>query len=100
MSMKPPEDCQSKEEIRDAIDYIDQEVIKLFGRRYEYVKAIIPFKEQTEESILAQDRYNAVISSRRQMAVREGLNPEIIEKIYRVLMDYFISEERKMIKKM
>lgn len=99
MPMKQAGDCQSKEEIRFAIDSIDQEVIKLFGRRYEYVKAIIPFKEPTEESILARDRYDAVISSRREMAEREGLDPEVIEKIYRILMDYFITQERKMIKK-
>jgi isochorismate pyruvate lyase len=97
--MKLPSHCKSIEEVRKAIDTIDENIISLLGKRYEYVKEIIRFKEPTEESILAKDRFDAVIETRREFALKEGLDPDLIERIYRELMNHFISEERKLIQK-
>ena len=97
--MKLPGDCNSIDEIRNAIDRIDDEVISLLGRRYGYVKEIIRFKEPTQESIVAKERFDAVIASRREMAKKAGLNPDIIEKIYLELLGHFIDEELKLIRK-
>jgi isochorismate pyruvate lyase len=96
--MKIPGDCESIDEIRAAIDEIDQEIIRLLGSRYKYVKEIVRFKEPNEKSIIAQERFNKVISSRKAMAEKEGLDPEVIEKIYRDLLNHFISQEMKMIR--
>lgn len=96
--MKQPDKCETIEEIRTAIDKIDSEIIQLLGHRYGFVKEIIRFKEPTEESIVAKERFNAVLSSRRKMAEEVGLNPDIIEKIYRDLLNHFIAEELKLIK--
>ena len=95
--MKLPSHCKSIEEIRDAIDLIDREIIALLGERYRYVKEVVRFKEPTEESIVAKDRFDSVIESRRKFAIMEELDPDIIEKIYRDLMNHFISEEKKLI---
>jgi isochorismate pyruvate lyase len=96
--MKLPDKCKSIEEIRGVIDNIDREIIDLLGRRYAYVKEIIRFKEPTEESIVARERFDAVLSSRRELAEEAGLDPDIIEKIYRDLLTHFINEELKMIR--
>jgi isochorismate pyruvate lyase len=37
--MKPPHECASLQDIRDAIDAIDRDVIALLGRRGAYVHA-------------------------------------------------------------
>lgn len=97
--MKAAENCKSIEEIRIAIDRIDQEIISLLGERYKYVKAIVQFKEPTEESIIAKSRFDAVISSRREMAEEYGLDPDMVEKLYREMMNHFISEEMKILNK-
>jgi isochorismate pyruvate lyase len=34
-----------------------------------------------------------MLTQRRQWAESAGLNPDVIEKIYRDLVDYFIDEE-------
>lgn len=96
--MKLPGKCESIEEIRGMIDNIDREIIDLLGKRYSYVKEIIRFKEPTEESIVARERFDAVLSSRRKLAEEAGLDPDIIEKIYRDLMTHFINEELKLIR--
>lgn len=96
--MKSPANCENISEIRDAIDRIDKEIIRLLGERYSYVREVVRFKEPTEESIVAKDRFEAVISSRKKLAEESGLDPAIIEKIYTDLLNYFIAEELKLIR--
>ncbi|MBA7548189.1 Isochorismate pyruvate lyase [subsurface metagenome] len=96
--MKSADSCTSIEEIRNAIDTIDREVIRLLGERFQYIKEIIRFKKPTEESIVAKNRFEAVIASRREQALKNGLDPDLIERVYRELLNHFISEEMKLIK--
>lgn len=97
--MKSAKDCTSIEEIREAIDQLDSQIIELLGARYQYVKEIVRFKQPTEESIIAKKRYDSVISSRREMAEKNGLSPDLIEKIYKEMLAHFIGEELKLINK-
>lgn len=96
--MKSANRCSTIEEVRSAIDTIDRELIQLLGKRFQYVKEIIKFKEPTEEGIVARERYESVIRSRRELALRNGLDQDLIERIYRELLNYFIEEELKLIK--
>lgn len=97
--MKSAKDCTSIEEIREAIDQLDSQIIEFLGARYQYVKEIVRFKQPTEESIIAKKRYDSVISSRREMAEKNGLSPDLIEKIYKEMLAHFIGEELKLINK-
>lgn len=92
--MRKPDDCSNIEEIRQEIDAIDKEVIAAFGRRFAYVKAAAKFKT-SETSVKAPDRFNSMLQERRAWAEEAGLNPEVIEKLYRDLVNYFIDEEMK-----
>jgi len=96
--MKSADRCTTIEEVRSAIDAIDHELIKLLSKRYEYVKEVIKFKEQTEEGIVARERFESVIQSRRELALKYGLDQDLIERIYKELLNYFIAEELKLIK--
>ena len=91
--MKLPEECQNIQEIREAIDNIDKEIIKLIGIRFNYVKEIVKFKNKDRDSIVAKDRYNEVIQNRRMLAVENGLNPDLIENVYKSLINHFINRE-------
>jgi chorismate mutase len=89
---KSPTDCCSKEEIRAQIDKIDQEIIRLFGIRFQYVSNIVQFKTDTE-SVVAQDRKNEVIRVRGEWAKAHGLDQKTFEEIYRFLIDHNIGKE-------
>ncbi|QIL39745.1 isochorismate lyase [Pedobacter sp. HDW13] len=89
-----PESCKDINEIRSAIDAIDQQVIQLIGERFKYVKAASKFKVN-EEAVKAPERFKNMLLQRRDWADAAGLNPDIIEKVYRDLVNYFISEEIK-----
>lgn len=95
--MKKPKDCLTIDEIRKEIDTIDEQIIGLLGERFQYVKEIVRFKKD-EEDVLARRRYEQVIDIRRSWAIEEGLNPDVIEKVYHMLMQYFIEEQKRMMR--
>lgn len=81
-------------DIRQAIDSIDQEVIGLWAQRFEYVKAAA--KSKTDETaVRAPERFAAMLAQRREWAQEQGLNPDVIEGLYRTLVTHFIDEELK-----
>ncbi|NSL85802.1 isochorismate lyase [Chitinophaga solisilvae] len=92
--MKLPEACESMEDIRTEIDRIDQTVIQLLGERYRYVQAAAAFKKDTA-AVKAPARFEAMLVKRREWAVAAGLSPDVIEKMYTDLVNYFIAEELK-----
>lgn len=90
--MKQPTDCENMFEIREAIDSLDEEIIHLLGQRYQYVKAAAKFKT-SQTDVKAPERFRQMLLQRRAWAVDEGLNPDVIEKLYADLVNYFIAEE-------
>jgi isochorismate pyruvate lyase len=92
--MKNPEDCSTIDEIRNEIDSIDNQIVSLLGKRFLYVKAIVKFKK-SEEDVIARERYSKVFEVRRRWAVEKGIDPDIVENIYKILIHYFIEEQRK-----
>ena len=90
--MTNPENCKNIEEIRKAIDGIDYQIMELYSKRYEFVKAIVKFKSD-EASVVAKERQKEVIEKRREWAVELGLNPDLIEEIYWKLMNSNVQKE-------
>ncbi|MBQ0060423.1 MAG: chorismate mutase [Bacteroidales bacterium] len=96
---KLPGECTNINEVRNEIDNIDFDLIKLLSNRFGYVREVVKYKENTNDGIEASDRRAAVIASRRKWAEEAGVNPDVIENIYNTLIDYFITEEKKLIQK-
>lgn len=90
--MKKSGDCQSIQEIREIIDEIDCEILSSFGKRNEYVKAIVKFKSDKDE-IIAAERQLEVLQKRKEWAKEFGLDPDLIEKIYKILINWNIQQE-------
>lgn len=82
------------QDIRAEIDRIDRQVVATIGQRAKYVKAASKFKT-SETSVKAPERLKSMLRERRIWAEEEGLNPDVIEKLYQNLVDYFIAEELK-----
>ena len=89
---KTPSECISKDEIREQIDRIDQEIISLFATRFEYVSEIVRFKTDIK-SVVAQERKDHVIKVRGEWAEKHGLDKDTFEQIYRFLVDHNIGKE-------
>ena len=96
MHTKLPEECENINDIRTEIDNIDRKVIDLLGKRFGYVKEVVKFKFNKDE-VIAQKRYDEVIANRRDWAKANHLSPDLIEEIYRTMLNYFIEEEIKLL---
>ncbi|MES2159827.1 MAG: isochorismate synthase [Pseudomonadota bacterium] len=90
--MKLPKECQSLDDVRTEIDRLDSQIIAALGSRLDYVKAASAFKAD-EKSIPAPERVAAMIPPRRMWAVKAGLDPDFIERIFRELIAWFINEQ-------
>ena len=90
--MASPEDCKSLQEVRQEIDWIDEEIVARIGRRARYGEAAARFKT-SEAHVAAPKRLAAMPAVRRQWDEREGLDPAVIEDLYRRLVAYFIERE-------
>ena len=91
-SMVSPEDCNSLLDVRLEIDRLDEEIIERIGQRARYVQAAARFKT-SEAHVAAPERQAAMLAVRRKWAEREGLDPGVIEDVYRRQVAYFIERE-------
>ena len=90
--MKTPEQCENINDIRAEIDRRDRQIITLLGERLQYVRAASQFKT-SEASVRAVERVRNLLEQSRMWACEEGLDPEVVEKMYRDLLNFFIEEE-------
>jgi len=94
MKTTPPEDCRSLEEIREGMDALDREIIRILARRVAYVKAAARFKTSAA-AVAAPDRVQKVLDTRRDWAVAAGLDGEVVRGLYRDIVSYCVGEEKK-----
>ncbi len=90
--MKKPAECDSINDIRDAIDEIDKNIISLITERASYVHEAAKFKSNVE-SVRAEDRVQKMLIKRREWAQERNMDPEFIEKLFQNIVDYFINKE-------
>lgn len=93
---KLPAECTGMEEIRNQIDQLDLEIIRLFAQRADYVHEIVKYKTD-EESVIAIDRKELVINQRSEWADTLGLNKETFKDIFARLLQQNISEELQLL---
>ncbi|MDM5271182.1 chorismate mutase [Sulfurovum sp. zt1-1] len=84
--------CSTLAEARDAIDKVDEEIVKLIAQRNEYIKQIAHFKTSIDE-VKAQDRINDVISRVRAQAIELDLSPNLINDLYVRMIDGMVESE-------
>ena len=95
--MKVPYKCQNIKEVRQEIDEIDNAIICLIAKRFSYIQEIVKYKSSTDE-VYAKNRYDTVIGKRREFAQHHNLDPDVIEKMYRIMMNYFIEKQLELLK--
>ena len=84
--------CENLEEVRQNIDRIDRNIVKLIAERSTYVVQAANFKKNSDE-VKAPQRVEKVINKVRNLASENHVNPDIVEKIYREMINSFINFE-------
>ena len=91
------EKVESLEQARAQIDLIDQGIIELIAARQFYVDQAVRFKRSVQD-VQSPERVEAVISKIRQQAEEQGVNADIVERLYRDMIQHFIQRELKEIR--
>ena len=81
-------------EIRQQIDSVDDDLIKLLSKRAKLVTAAGEIKKD-EEGVRDPRRVEQVIAKVKAKAAEIGLDPEIAEEIYRTIIGCFVRKEMK-----
>ena len=84
--------CSSLEEVREEIDKLDDQIVELIAKRNRYIHQAASFKESVEE-VKAPDRVDAVIQKVRQKALSLNLSPNLISKLYKIMINEMVESE-------
>ena len=91
------EKCENLEQARAKIDLIDQTLIEMIATRQFYVDQAVRFK-RTAEDVQSPERVQQVINKVREQAIQLHTDPDLVEKIYREMIQHFIQRELKEIR--
>ncbi len=73
------------EKFRDNIDRIDRKLIDLLKDRFEYSAVIGEIKTQQGIPVLQSERWDKILSSRKEYAIKAGLSPEFTEEFLQLV---------------
>ena len=83
----------SIEEVRVQIDKIDEDILNLIFKRQGLV--IEAVKHKTKEQIIDEVRIEYIINKLRKKSALKSISPELIEKIWRLMISNFIEFEKE-----
>jgi isochorismate pyruvate lyase len=90
-----PENERSLAPFRAEIDIIDAQMVELLARRFEVVKHVIAVKQAEGLAALLPERVEDVIDKVSARAETKGVPPELVEKLWRVLIEWVIEYENE-----
>lgn len=73
-------------QLRTEIDECDAQLVALLARRNKITGRIGAIKQQTGAPLHAPEREATLLAARRQEAINQGVNPELVEDILRRMM--------------
>ncbi|MEU1588416.1 chorismate mutase [Micromonospora sp. NPDC005710] len=79
-------------EIRARIDELDRELVGLLARREALVRQAAPLKSDGQ-AVRAPERVAQVVARVRTAAIEAGADPDLLERIYRGMIQAFIEME-------
>lgn len=86
------------EQQRVIIDRIDAQMIELLAVRMQAVQGVIAAKKQTGQQALQPARWEEVVKKVRALAVQKELDPDVVESIWDIMHEYFLTIEKKELK--
>lgn len=87
-------ECKTLAEVREHIDRLDRQIVPLLAERAGYVEQAAGFKP-TKAAVVDTDRIEQIVLKVRHLANEEGTSPDLIEHIYRAMIDAYIVHEAK-----
>ncbi|HIJ64054.1 MAG TPA: chorismate mutase [Rhodospirillaceae bacterium] len=86
-------ECRSLAEVRDRIDRLDETIAGLLSQRSDLVRQAARFKD-SEAAVVVPERIEAIIGKVRAVARQAGAEEDLLEAIYRSMINIFIEFEK------
>ena len=93
-----PVDCNSMDELRHQIDKLDVKIIELLANRSEFIDRATELKKSNGMPARIPERIESVVSNARNAAEELNLDADLVEKIWRILIDWSIQREAEIIR--
>jgi isochorismate pyruvate lyase len=72
--------------LRDQIDGLDRDLIRVVAARLALCEQVASVKQHSDTPVIQPDRVRDVVTSRRQLAIDAGVDPDFAEQLFRVLL--------------
>ncbi|MFM7891342.1 MAG: chorismate mutase, partial [Actinomycetota bacterium] len=72
--------------LRQQIDDIDAAIIELLAQRMEVCREVATLKAQTNTAVIQPQRVREVLTTRRQWAIDNDVDPDFAEQLFRILL--------------
>ena len=79
--------------LRAEIDRLDHDLVRLFAARAEFIDRAAQIKSVVDLPARIDDRVEQVVQNVRRDAETYGLPPDLVEKLWRRLIDWSIARE-------
>ena len=89
---KQPQDCQTMAEVREGVDALDRELVRLLVTRQGYMDAAARIKPN-RDAVYDAARIEDVVEKVLAEAKRSGLSADIAEPVWRKLIERCIAHE-------
>lgn len=86
-------ECRNLAEIRSGIDRLDEAIAELLGQRSDLVRQAARFKD-SEAAVVVPERIEDIIVKVRAIARQGGADADLMEALYRAIINVFIEFER------
>ena len=86
--------CTTMDDVRRHIDALDDVLVPLLVQRGGYMTQAARIKKGAEQ-VRDEERIEAIIARVRPRTAQEGGQPEVIEAIYRSMMEAYIAFEHR-----
>ena len=93
-----PGDCNSMDELRHQIDKLDVKIIELLANRSEFIDRATELKKSNGMPARIPERIESVVSNARNASEKLDLDADLVEKIWRILIDWSIQREAEIIR--
>ena len=92
-----PQDCHTMPDLRGEIDALDKSLVALLATRAGYIDRAIDLKQINGWPARIPERVEQVVTNARNCATTEGLDPDLVEGLWRQLIDWSIAREAQVI---
>ncbi|WP_311222910.1 MULTISPECIES: chorismate mutase [unclassified Acidovorax] len=86
--------CRNMAEVRAQVDALDDILVPLLVERGGYMTQAA-LNKPLQSQVRDEDRIETIVARVRQRAAQEGGEPDVIEAIYRAMMEAYIAYEHR-----